>query len=821
MQFSKKTALFVGIIVGLALFIFIAPAKSATPSGTNWFQLLASPYTGSDNTGDGGTGSADDLNYYYIGQTWTKTIQITSDHTNASNIWIDYDGQYVSTTGLSTGTYFPSWTGVTTTLISGTDYRIKMTGYRTTGFSSGLGTYGSFQTTAFYPTAVSYGTSAPKTIDINIGTVGSTTESNISYLGNDILEDAEDFQVNLWADTKKPYALNSNPANGGTGFAVEDNYTFDLRDSKNGEGDNSGVGTGVNMATGAVTFNTVNYLPYISYSCSGVWGTNLCASTVNPTSPSGIPGDTRNWDYNTTYTAVISNYQDRASTNQDQLGDTNGPNTLDTKTWTFTTEPDVVAPRVTAETPTRGSSGVAVNTNVTVEITDRKSYPGGPSGTGVNSATCKIRVQSTVFGNTVFEQGDAGVTVSAIDYGYSFDINPATDFGQNETVSISVYDCADLASNVMVTDNYTFSTVDSGTPYVDGLNPANDAVIAQADNIIFHIKDDGTGVDLANTVVFVNGTYYTNSGGAGTVATNGTRITYASSQTFGVSGTVNDYTITIDPPANFAVGESVPVIIYSRDSTGNLMERYVYGLTVSGAGCPLGSSYCGSNTSWSDSLLLCVGTGGGTTPPSGGSSGGSSPVASINPSMAGVAQIDEDSVLVTWYSSMAGDSRVIYGTDSPLTIGSEPNYNYDYSTITYADNSTYHRVVIDGLEPGNIYYFRPISTMAGNVVLGTEMSMSPVFKTSFTGPEAECEICPICPTCPVCPTMPAVIRPVTPTTPPATVAPPVISPPAPESLLEKLINILNINIKNVNNDDSVISINGTAGPSTKLLMTIY
>lgn len=821
MQFTQKTALFVGMIVGLALFIFITPARSATPGGTNWFQLLASPYTGADNTGDGGTGSADDLNYYYIGQTWTKTIQITSDHTNASNIWIDYDGQYVSTTGLSTGTYFPTWSGVTTTLISGSNYRMRMTGYRTEGYSSGLGTFGSFQTTAFYPTVANYGTTSPQTININIGVIGNTTESNISYLGNDILEDAEGFQINIWADTKIPYALNSNPANGGTGFAIDSNYTFDLRDSKNGEGDNSGVGTGINTATGAVTFNTINYLPYTSYSCSGVWGTNLCVSTVNPTSPSGIPGDTRNWDYNTTYTVVISNYEDRASTNQDQLGDANGPNTADTKTWTFTTESDSVAPRVTAETPARGSSGVAVNTNVTVEITDRKTYPGGPSGTGVNPATCKIRVQSTAFGNTVFAQGDAGVTVSAINYGYSFVINPTTDFGQNETVSISVYDCADLASNVMTTDNYTFSTVDSGTPYVDGLNPANDAVIAQADNIVFHIKDDGTGVDLANTVVYVNGTYYTRFGGAGSVTTNGTRITYASSQTFGVSGTANDYTITIDPPTNFAVGESVPVIIYSRDTTNNLMERYVYGLTVSGAGCPLGSSYCGSNTSWSDSLLLCVGTGGGSTPPSSGSSGGSSPVASINPSMASVAQIDEDSVLVTWYTSMAGDARVIYGTDSPITMGIAPNYNYDYSTITYTDNSTYHRVVIDGLEAGNLYYFRPISTMAGNVVLGSEMSMAPVFKTSFTGPEAECEVCLACPTCPVCPTTPAVIKPKTPSTPPTTAIPPVISPPAPESLLEKLIKILNIKIQNVNDDESVISINGTAEPSTKLFMTIY
>jgi hypothetical protein len=816
MHFIKKVALSAGIIV--CLFVFAIAVNAGTPSGTNWFQLLASPYTGVDNTGDGGTGLADDFNYYYVGQTWTKTIQISSDHTNASNIWIDYDGQYVSTTGLSTGTYFPTWSGVTTTLISGTDYRMRMTGYRTEGYFSGLGTFGSFQITAHHPSVANYGTSSPQIIDINIGNIGSTTESNISYLGNDILEDAEDFQIHIWADTKKPYALNSNPINGGTGFSIDGNYTFDLRDSKNGEGDNSGVGTGVNTATGALTFNTVNYLPYTSYSCSGIWGTNLCVTTVNPTSPSGIPGDSRNWNYNTTYTVNISNYQDRASTNQNQLGDINGPNSMDTKTWTFTTESDTVAPRVQAESPARGSSGNSVSTDVYVEVVDKKTYPSGPSGTGVNSATCKIRIQSPTFGNTVYTQGDAGVTVSAINYGYSFNINPATDFGQNETVSVSVYDCEDLVSNVMTTDNYTFSTIDSGTPYIELISPLDNDVIAQSATISFHIKDDGTGVDLNNTVVYVNGVYYTNSGGAGVVTNSGTKITYSSSQTYAISGTANDYTITITPSSVFAVGESVPIIIYTRDLSGNLMERYVYSVSVSGGGCPLGSSYCGSNTSWSDSLLLCVGTGGGSvTPPS---SGGSSPTASINPSTAGIVQIDENSVLITWYSSMAGDARVIYGDDSPVTMGSEPNYNYDYSTETFADNSTYHSVVVNGLEPGKLYYFKPITTMAGNVILGSEMSMAPVYKTSYIGEEKECPVCPTCPTCPVCPTTPTTVRPTTPAT-PTPISPPVIAPSEPESLLEKLVKILNIKINDVSKDDSVIIINGTAQPSSKLLMTIY
>lgn len=802
-----------------------SPAYAGSPSGTNWFQLLASPYTGGDNTGDGGTGLPADYNYYYVGQTWTETMQISSDNTNASNIWVDYDGLYTSSTNLLTGTYFANWWGQSTTSTGGTNYRIKSTGYRTSGNSTGVGSFGSVQFTAYRPTAASYGVGSPTTYDINIGTVGLTTESNISYLGADILEDAEDFNFHIWADTIKPYGLNPNPSNGSSGIAVDANYSFDLRDSKNGEGDNTGVGTGVNTTEppGTLTFDdgggAVSYTSYDSFACSGVWGTNLCSATVNPPSPLAISGDSRNWEYNTSYTVNVGGFRDYASASQDQLGDANGPNTMDSKTWTFTTESDTIPPQVIAESPTRGSTGNSVSTNVSVDVVDKKAHPGSISGTGVNSATCRIRINSPSFGTTDYQQGDAGVTVTAIDYGYRFTINPATNFAQNETVAIRVSDCQDLATNTMVTDNYTFSTADSDGPYVDTVLPANDATITQSDTISFHIKDSGIGIDLSNTVIYVNGTYYTNSGGAGTVTTNGTRITFASSLNFNGgnyvgdttarTGSASDYTFTIDPQTNFAVGESVPVIIYTRDLTGNLMERYVYALTVSGAGCPSGSTYCGTDSAWNAGLGQCIGTGGGSGS-GGGGGGGSTPTAYINPSTASATQIDESSVLVVWYSSFASDSRVVYGTNSSDLLGSAPNYGYSQSTATVDSNSVYHSMVVNGLRQGELYYFRPISNMNGQAVFGPEMAMSPVFGTDIQAIVCEKQDCPVC----------EVKPPVTQPTKPA--VPSVVHPATPEEQKTQIVKILGIVIGGIEmNGTSAILINGTAGASSKLKMIIY
>jgi|GEM_PF-907967 hypothetical protein len=769
----RKISSFVFVV--LSFFLFSSLVYGASPTSNNWFQLLVSPSTGYDETGDGGTGSASDYNYFYVGQTFTTDIQIKSEHTNASNIWIDYDTTVFSSSNITTGTYFSSWSGQTIT--SG---RIKSTGFNISAISSGLSGsagFGSVDFTALKPTEANYGINSPDTITINTGIIGSTTESNISYLGTDILQEVENFNLHIWADTKAPYVTNPDPTNGASGVDVDTSFTFDLRDSKNGAGDNTGVGTGVNtsMTADSILISdqtaTSSYTANTSFSCSGTWGTNLCATDISPLSPLSIPGDNRHWEYDTDYTVQISGFRDYASSNQNQLGDTNGPNDLATTTYSFTTESDTVRPAVQNKVPAASSTGISIDTNIDFDIVDKKSA--NVSGTGVDVSTCAITISSPSFTSTTYQQGSTGVTVSSINYGYHFEIDPVTPFEQNETVSVNIHDCQDLSGvpNVMVTDIYTFTTSDSDTPFVDTKAPDDDETISVDDSISFHIKDDGTGIDLANTVIYLNGYYYTLSGGSGSVTNTGTKINFASSLKFAggnYSGDTTTYsctsgdrdcTFTLKPSEDFVAGEGIPVIIYTRDNSGNLMERVAYTATVEGGAClASGSSFCGSNTTWDASLSKCTGTGGSSSS-SGGSGSSGSIVLIVRPNSTSATQVNESTVLITWYSTLPSTSRVVYGTAPQTIVGPKPNYGYQFSTPEINSNSTYHAVEVTRLKAGEVYYFRPITRNDSTETYGSEVIMAPKFATktpvrtiTITTPGTPSEETCSTSTCPACPT---------------------------------------------------------------------
>ncbi len=813
-RFFAWYAVLLGIVAPLGF------ASAGSPSGADWFQLLASPFTGGDNTGDGGTGLAADLNYYYVGQSFTATMQInvgTPAGSNAANIWIDYATTTVSSSNIATGSFFPNWSNQNILTDIG---RVRSTGYRTSGYSTGLGTFGTVQFQALRPTAANYGTSASTTLNINEGTIGATTESNIANDGTDLLDDEEDFTMFIWADRRKPFGEANTPPNAATAVVIDQDFLFRLFDTRDGEGGSTstahtagGVGTGVNTTRppGAITFNdgggAVSYVGYDTYSCSGTWSTNICNVTVNPPSPSGISGDTRNWKYATTYTVTVSGFRDNASSSQDQLGDPNGPNTMDTKIWTFTTEADTVKPQVTFESPTRSSSGNATNTNLIIDVQDRKTYPSGPSGSGVVTTTCSFNVSSPSFTLATFTSASAEVTATPIDYGVRYTINPATNFGQNETVTVSAYNCADVAGNVMVTDTWTFGTSDTNPPFVINRFPSEDGIASSTTNVIFTIKDLETSIDLANTVIYVNGVYYTNAGGAGQVTTNGTRITFTTSSNFNggnyggdttaVSGAANEKTFSLDPQAAFGAGEAVAVLIYSRDASGNLMERVVYAFGVDGASCsgscPSGASFCGSNTTFSGGQ--CVGTGGGSGTATGGGGGVAHTVIAINEPTVNVAQIDEQSVVVTWTSTVPGSGRVVYDVVSPTKMEG-PYLGYRFSTAEEIRNGLVHSVVVPRLAPGQLYFFRPITKANGIEVYGPEIKMAPRFKTEVLREEIITEktrtetitkvvtttVPLVCPTPAASTPRPALSRPTRPATPAATVPRPV-TPTAPPSLV--------------------------------------
>jgi hypothetical protein len=479
----------------MSSFYDIRLAFGAEPTGSNWFQIYADPFTGKDNSGDGGTGNSADLNYFYVDQNFDGDIAINSVGTTAANIWIDYDQALVSVNNIITGNYFNSWHSQT--IQNG---RIKSTGYNLpVARSTGKGDFGRIKLKMLKPSEPNYGTGSPAVLDINTGQIGKTTESNIAYNGQDFLDSAEDFKFHVWADTKKPYAKNPLPVNGATNIAVDSPYSFDLRDSLKGETDDSGVGTGVNINTPGedITFNSSSLKQNAAYACSGIWGSNLCAVTVNPPVITAFPGDKRKWDYDTTYTVKVSGYKDLASSNQSQLGDANGPNMMDPKTFTFKTAPDTIAPRLLNVLPASGSIDNPNNAIISFDVLDRQTYPNGMSGSGIKADSCRVDVSSASFHLKTFKSGDAGVTVTDVDYGKRFVIDTVPDFVAGDNVNVRIYDCADMAGNKIIENAFTFKTLVLDTDG-DGIPDSTDNCPLIANPQQKDIDHDGIG-DVCDT----------------------------------------------------------------------------------------------------------------------------------------------------------------------------------------------------------------------------------------------------------------------------------------------------------------------------------
>ena len=95
-----------------------------------------------------------------------------------------------------------------------------------------------------------------------------------------------------------------------------------------------------------------------------------------------------------------------------------------------------------------------------------------------------------------------------------------------------------------VASGSTVAVPDTTPPYTTGYYPVKDAInIITGENIVVHVKDDGTGVDINTIVMCVNG-----------VVVNPM-----------ITGTPADYTLTYDPSANFAFGQTVTVTVEVSD----------------------------------------------------------------------------------------------------------------------------------------------------------------------------------------------------------------------------------------------------------------
>ena len=100
---------------------------------------------------------------------------------------------------------------------------------------------------------------------------------------------------------------------------------------------------------------------------------------------------------------------------------------------------------------------------------------------------------------------------------------------------------------------------DSTPPYTSSHNPAKGATEVPVDaNIVIHVRDDDAGVDQGSIVLTVEG-----------VEVTGSAV---------IIGTPADYTVTYNPPVDFAHGQSVQVTLDAMDlaSLPNVMPTDIY-----------------------------------------------------------------------------------------------------------------------------------------------------------------------------------------------------------------------------------------------------
>ncbi len=100
---------------------------------------------------------------------------------------------------------------------------------------------------------------------------------------------------------------------------------------------------------------------------------------------------------------------------------------------------------------------------------------------------------------------------------------------------------------ITITVSFAFDFVDSIRPYLDSLAPPKDAKRVPPDtNIVFHIKDDGFGIERTSIRLWVEGE----------------EIIDLSSW---IEGSTTDYRVTYAPPTQFPWGEEIVVRVVAFD----------------------------------------------------------------------------------------------------------------------------------------------------------------------------------------------------------------------------------------------------------------
>ncbi|MBT5016553.1 hypothetical protein HOM98_03630, partial [Candidatus Peregrinibacteria bacterium] len=215
---------------------------------------------------------------------------------------------------------------------------------------------------------------------------------------------------------------------------------------------------------------------------------------------------------------------------------------------------DSTAPYTSDLNPANSASGVAISSNVVLRFKDDEC------GADIDTLTV------TVDGTAYTKAGPNTFSYSGTSSNYLITINPASNFGYDETINVSV--AADDIEGNPLTQAYSFTTIaDTTDPTISNRNPASGATnILKNTNVGFRVSDTETGVDIDTVSATVDGVVYTKAG----------------PNTFSYTGTTAAYDITINPASDFTKGATINVAIDADDlaNTPNSMSTVNYSFSL-------------------------------------------------------------------------------------------------------------------------------------------------------------------------------------------------------------------------------------------------
>lgn len=83
-----------------------------------------------------------------------------------------------------------------------------------------------------------------------------------------------------------------------------------------------------------------------------------------------------------------------------------------------------------------------------------------------------------------------------------------------------------------------------------------------------------------------------------------------------------------------------------------------------------------------------------------------------------------DGVIVEWFTNQSSEGYAVFGTGSVASTSTFTPFGYSFESVSRSVGTTTHRVMLQGVLPGDTYFVRPISVLAGYApVLGIELSI--------------------------------------------------------------------------------------------------